>query len=132
MKAGFMIKVMLSTDEEASIQNMEWDGMTINVTLPCIEVTLGFMRIWEIVKNFYHGTTTIWVSPTIKMVGQIKEGGQTALATITVLEDILRFAMKVSTMMSSQIILAVTREKEQNCTILESLKIISPQVMVGQ
>ena len=66
------------------------------------------------------------------MVGQIKEGGQTALATITVLEDILRFAMKVSTMMSSQIILAVTREKEQNCTILESLKIISPQVMVGQ
>ena len=66
------------------------------------------------------------------MVGQIKEGGQTALAAITVLEDILRFAMKVSTMMSSQIILAVTREKEQNCTILESLKIISPQVMVGQ
>ena len=112
MKAGFMIKVILSTDEEASIQNMEWDGMTINVTLPCIEVTLGFMRIREIVNHFYHGTTTMWVSPTIKMVGKIKEGGQTALATIMVLEDIFRFVMKVSTMMPSQIILAVAREKE--------------------
>ena len=66
------------------------------------------------------------------MVGQIKSDGQTALGTITVPENILRFLMKVSTMMSSQIILAVAREKEQNCTISESLKIISPQVMVGQ
>jgi hypothetical protein len=46
------------------------------------------------------------------MVGKIKEGGQTALATIMVLEDIFRFVMKVSTMMPSQIILAVAREKE--------------------
>lgn len=132
MKGFFMIKVMLSTDEEVSIQNMEWDEIIINEAIISLVVTLDFMTIQEILSHFNHDTTTLLVSPTTKIADQIINGRQTNLATKILLVDRRRFAMKVrSSMLLSSIILAVPREKEQIFTIPSLVKVNSPQVMVG-
>lgn len=132
MKGCFMIKVMLSTDEEVSIQNMEWDEIIINEAIISLVVTLDFMTIQEILSHFNHDTTTLLVSPTTKIADQIINGRQTNLATKILLVDRRRFAMKVrSSMLLSSIILAVPREKEQIFTIPSLVKVNSPQVMVG-